>query len=202
VKLAAMKLIVGLGNPGPEYDHTRHNVGFVALDRLARRYAPGAIARSRFQGATLDAAIGDERVMLLKPLTFMNRSGQSVAEAVAFYKLSPADDLLVLVDDTALPCGSIRVRGDGSAGGHNGLEDIEQKIGTTTYARLRIGIDSRGQIPQKEYVLGRFRPDQIERIEPALNEAVDASACWATDGIATAMNRFNRKAERLEGLEA
>src|SRR5262245_61889448 len=133
-----MKLIVGLGNPGPEYDDTRHNVGFVVLDRLARRFAPGAIARSKFQGAVIETSLGDEKVLLLKPLTYMNRSGQSIAEAVGFYKIDSATDLLVLVDDTALPCGVIRVRGEGSAGGHNGLEDIEQKLGTSQYPRLRI----------------------------------------------------------------
>src|SRR5204862_6912409 len=100
-----MKLIVGLGNPGLEYDKTRHNVGFVALDHLARRFAPGAVARSKFQGATIDAAIGEEKVVLLKPLTFMNRSGQSVADAVGFFKIDPSADLLVIVDDVALPCG-------------------------------------------------------------------------------------------------
>ncbi|MCI0364775.1 MAG: aminoacyl-tRNA hydrolase [Phycisphaerales bacterium] len=192
-----MKLIAGLGNPGPQYDHTRHNVGFVVLDRLARRHAPGAIARSRFQGATIDASLGDEKVVLLKPLTFMNRSGQSVAEAVTFYKLNAATDLLVIVDDVALPCGSIRLRAEGSAGGHNGLGDIEQKLGTIEYARLRIGIDGPGQIPQKDYVLGRFRPDQLELVEPALDEAAEAAWCWVNDGITTAMNRFNRKTESI-----
>lgn len=188
-----MKLIVGLGNPGPEYDDTRHNVGFVVLDRLARRFAPGAIARSKFQGAVIETSLGDEKVLLLKPLTYMNRSGQSIAEAVGFYKIDSATDLLVLVDDTALPCGVIRVRGEGSAGGHNGLEDIEQKLGTSQYPRLRIGVDARGQIPQKDYVLGRFRPDQLELIEPALNEAVDAAICWVREGTAATMNGFNRK---------
>ena len=190
-----MKLIAGLGNPGPQYDHTRHNVGFVALDRLARRYAPGAIARSKFQGATIDAAIGDEKVILLKPLTFMNRSGQSVAEAVTFFKIDAAHDLLIIVDDVALPCGTIRLRADGSAGGHNGLLDIEQKLGSASYARLRIGIDPPGNIPQKDYVLGRFRPDQMPLVESACDEAVDAAAAWATQGITTTMNRFNRKSE-------
>jgi peptidyl-tRNA hydrolase, PTH1 family len=188
-----MKLIVGLGNPGPEYDHTRHNVGFVVLDRLARRYAPGAIARSKFHGATIDASIGDEKVVLLKPLTYMNRSGLSIMEAVSFFKLQPAADLLVIVDDVALPCGAIRLRSEGSAGGHNGLGDIEQKLGGNAYARLRIGIDAPGQIPQKDYVLGRFRNDQLPLVEAACDESVEAAACWAAQGISAAMNRFNRK---------
>lgn len=192
-RVTAMKLIVGLGNPGPEYDHTRHNVGFVALDRLARRFAPGAIARSKFQGATVEATIDEEKVVLLKPLTFMNRSGQSVSEAVNFYKIDPSQDLLVIVDDVALPCGTIRLRADGSAGGHNGLIDIEQKLGRNAYARLRIGIDPPGQIPQKDYVLGRFREDQLPLVESAIEDAVDAASIWSAKGITEAMNRFNRK---------
>jgi len=193
-----MKLIVGLGNPGPEYDSTRHNVGFVVLDRLARRHAPGAIARSKFQGAMIEAVIDDEKVALLKPLTYMNRSGQSVAEAAGFFKLDSLRDVFIIVDDVALPCGAIRVRGEGSAGGHNGLADVEQKLGTSQYARLRIGIDAPGQIPQKEYVLGRFRSDQLPLIESACDESVDAAECWVRDGLTTAMNRFNRKTEKLQ----
>ncbi len=191
-----MKLIVGLGNPGPEYDHTRHNVGFVVLDRLARRHAApnnGNAAKAKFHGSLLEAAIGDEKALLLKPLTYMNRSGLSVSEAVNFYKIDVASDLLVIVDDVAIPCGSIRLRAEGSAGGHNGLGDIEQKLGTTNYARLRIGIDQPGQIPQKDYVLGRFRPDQQEAIEPALEESVKAAECWCVRGITEAMNRFNTR---------
>ncbi|MDZ4753587.1 MAG: aminoacyl-tRNA hydrolase [Phycisphaerae bacterium] len=192
-----MKLIVGLGNPGLEYDRTRHNVGFESLDRLARRTvdASNSIAKSRFSGVVLEGEIrskdGDEKVLLLKPLTYMNRSGQSVAEAVRFYKLDPSKDLLVLVDDIALPCGVIRLRPDGSAGGHNGLADIEEKLGTSKYPRCRIGIDAPGQVPQKDYVLGRFRPDQQPLIENGLEQAVQASQCWGASDLQTAMNRFN-----------
>lgn len=188
-----MKLIVGLGNPGPEYEDTRHNVGFVVLDHLARRYAPGGVTRGKFHAAVLDADINGERTLLIKPTTYMNRAGLSVSEAVNFYKTDPAGDLLVLVDDVALPCGSIRLRPSGGAGGHNGLADIEQKLATQEYGRLRIGIDGPGNIPQRDYVLGRFRPDQLELMEPALDEATDAAACWATRGMTEAMNRFNRR---------
>ncbi len=188
-----MKLIVGLGNPGREHQGTRHNVGFDVLDRLARRHAPGEVARARFHGALVEATIGEERVLLLKPTTYMNLSGQAVAEASGFHKLEPARDLLVLVDDVALPCGMIRLRGDGGPGGHNGLEDVERRLGTDGYARLRIGIDAPGNIPQRDYVLGRFRPDQLQALEPALEEAAEASACWATRGILEAMNLYNRK---------
>jgi peptidyl-tRNA hydrolase, PTH1 family len=188
-----MKLIVGLGNPGAQYDGTRHNVGFVVADILARQYAPGEPGRARFHGLTLDVVIDGEKVLLIKPATYMNRSGLAVSEAVGFYKLDPAEDLLVIVDDIALPCGTIRLRSEGGAGGHNGLIDIEQKLGTRQYARLRIGIDQPDEIPQSDYVLSRFRPDQLELIEPALNEAADAAACWVTHGIIETMNRFNRK---------
>lgn len=188
-----MKLIVGLGNPGPQYDRTRHNVGFDVLDRMARRYAAGQTPRSRFHGVCIEGDIEAERVLLLKPTTYMNRSGQAVAEAVRFYKLSPAEALLVIVDDVALPCGSIRLRASGSAGGHNGLTDIETKLSTDVYARLRIGIDPPGQIPQANYVLGRFAPEQQERVEPALDEAADAAACWVVHGVTQAMNQFNRR---------
>ena len=188
-----MKLIVCLGNPGLEYENTRHNVGFVVLDRLARRYAPGAVARSKFHAAVLDADFGGERALLIKPTMYMNRSGLSASEAVRFYKVGTEDDLLVIVDDVALACGSIRLRPSGGAGGHNGMADIEQKLGTQEYGRLRIGIDGPGNIPQKDYVLGRFRPEQKELIAPALEEAADAAAFWATNGMTEAMNRFNRK---------
>jgi PTH1 family peptidyl-tRNA hydrolase len=188
-----MRLIAGLGNPGRQYEETRHNVGAVVLDRLARRHAAGAVARCRFHGIVIEADLDGERAILLKPTTFMNRSGQAVAEAVRFYKLDPGADLLVIVDDTALACGLIRLRCGGGTGGHNGLADIEQQLGTDRYARLRIGIDPPGTIPQESYVLGRFRPDQREALEPALQEAADATACWIAHGVEETMNRFNRR---------
>jgi PTH1 family peptidyl-tRNA hydrolase len=188
-----MKLIVGLGNPGPKYESTRHNVGFDVLDRMARRHADSPIARARFHGVVVEASVDGQVTLLLKPTTYMNCSGQAVSEALRFYKLDPAADLLVIVDDTALACGVIRLRADGGAGGHNGLADIEQKLGTSEYPRLRIGVDPPGQIPQEAYVLGRFRPEQRDLIEPALEEAVDAGVCWVGHGVTEAMNRYNRR---------
>lgn len=193
-----MKLIVGLGNPGAEYDRTRHNVGFEVVDRLARRHAdPSSVPRNRFSGLLVEANVAASgagtRALLLKPLTFMNRSGMAVTEAIRFHKLDPSQDVLVIVDDLALACGVIRLRERGSAGGHNGLADIERLLGNDLYARLRIGIDPPGAIPQKSYVLGSFRPDQRERIEPGLEEAVAAAECWAVRGITEAMNRFNKR---------
>jgi PTH1 family peptidyl-tRNA hydrolase len=190
-----MKLVVGLGNPGLEYDRTRHNVGFEVVDRLARRHGDPAAgsARNRFTGLVVEATIGEEKILLLKPPTYMNVSGRSVAEAMRFYKMSPCDDLLIIVDDTAIPCGSVRLKPGGGAGGHNGLADVTKMLGTDAWPRLRIGIDKPGQIPLKNYVLGRFTPEQQEIVEPSLDEAADAAACWASEGLAPAMNRFNRK---------
>jgi len=185
--------MVGLGNPGVEYQDTRHNLGFVVIDRLARRTAPGAIAKGKFHGHFIESDIDGERVLLLRPTTFMNRSGLSVAEAMTFYKLDPKEDLLVMTDDVALPPGAIRLRASGSAGGHNGLADIETKLGTHEYARLRIGIGTPNNRPQKDHVLGHISSEERELIEPALEEAVAAAMCWAREGISTAMNKFNRR---------
>jgi PTH1 family peptidyl-tRNA hydrolase len=198
-----MKLIVGLGNPGPEYVGTRHNIGFEVLDRLAVRLGWinraedfGRLARTRFDGLTLDGALmlsagGDERLLLLKPMTYMNVSGRSVIAAMQFHKLSVADVMIVL-DDLALPVGRLRLRAGGSSGGHNGLRDIERVLGTSEYPRLRIGIDpAPPRIPGREYVLGRFTAEQRKELEPAIDRAAGAMVTWADKGIAAAMNQFN-----------
>jgi peptidyl-tRNA hydrolase, PTH1 family len=194
-----MKIIVGLGNPGVEYEGTRHNVGFVVLDRLARAHAAGEIARSRFHSLCIDARLPhpeggpESRCLLLKPTTYMNRSGQAVGEAVRFYKLDPERDVLVVVDEVALECGRFRIRARGSAGGHNGLADIERHLGTDRYARLRIGVDPPGQIPQRDYVLGKFAPDQLVAVEEQLPTIEAACRLWAAESVDAAMNRYNVK---------
>jgi PTH1 family peptidyl-tRNA hydrolase len=198
-----MKLIVGLGNPGREYAGTRHNVGFEVLDRLAMKLGLAfnaadfdRTARKNFEGLTLDgpatlASGGQERVLLLKPMTYMNLSGRSLQAAKAFYQLTDAD-LIVILDDIALPCGSIRFRAGGSSGGHNGLRDIERVLGTSNYARLRIGIDPPpSRVPQKDYVLGRFSEEQRKQLEPAIDRSVQGLLMWMEKGIQTAMNQFN-----------
>lgn len=189
-----MKIIVGLGNPGLEYERTRHNAGFLAVDRLADRHARGVAVRGRFQSGTVEATIGGEKCLLMKPTTYMNRSGQTVAEAVRFFKASPNQDLLVITDDTALPSGSIRVRASGSSGGHNGLADVERLLGMDAYARLRIGIDAPGPAALHDYVLGRFTAEQWEAVSPALDLAADAAEVWVKSGVTAAMNRFNVRA--------
>lgn len=187
-----MKLIVGLGNPGASYEKTRHNAGFLAVDRLASRHAGGQAARARFQSLTLDVTLPgcSDRAMLMKPLTYMNLSGQAVAEAARFFKVEPVD-VFVLVDDIALTCGTVRVRGGGGAGGHNGLSSIARSLGTEEYPRCRIGVDAPGRVAQADYVLSRFSPEQWDRMDGSLSAAADAAETWASRGIDAAMNRYN-----------
>jgi PTH1 family peptidyl-tRNA hydrolase len=196
-----MKLIVGLGNPGREYAGTRHNIGFEVIDRLAGRFGwsgPGdfdRIARGKFEGLAADGPVSlpgrSEKVMLLKPLTFMNLSGRAVQAAVAFYQLA-TDDIMILLDDLALASGRIRLRAEGSSGGHNGLKDIEQALGTSRYPRLRVGIDPPPErVPGRDYVLGRFSDQQRPLIDRAVERAAEAVEVWMDQGLAAAMNKFN-----------
>jgi PTH1 family peptidyl-tRNA hydrolase len=191
-----MKLFVGLGNPGSEYVGSRHNVGFEVIDTLAEKLNIASPAKSKFEGLIVDGQWPNgEKVMLLKPMTYMNDSGRSIQSAVAFYQL-PLEDLLIVSDDLALPCGRIRLRPDGSSGGHNGLADIERVLGTPKYPRLRIGIDAKPAfVPQRDYVLSKFTADQRKLIDSALPRAADAAMCWAENGITIAMNRYNINAK-------
>lgn len=196
-----MKLIVGLGNPGRQYVGTRHNIGFEAIDALARRLGwisrEGAfegLARTAFDGLTLDGVMpsgSNEKLLLLKPMTFMNLSGKAVAAAVNFFQL-PLTELMVVLDDMALPAGRIRIRPGGSSGGHNGLDDIERLLSTSRYPRLRIGIDAPPPaVEGRDYVLGKFSPQQRQAIEPAIERAGEALTMWIDKGIEAAMSRFN-----------
>ena len=197
-----MKLVVGLGNPGREYVATRHNVGFEVIDRVAEKLGWVAkgdfdrVARTKFESLMFDGSVqtsqGEfEKLVLLKPLTYMNLSGNAVQAAMAFYQLN-ASDIMIVLDDLALPAGRLRLRAGGSSGGHNGLKDIERAIGTNDYPRLRIGIDpAPPQIPGKQYVLGRFTPEQRKLVDPAIDRATGAVLTWMDKGINTAMNQFN-----------
>lgn len=190
-----MKLIVGLGNPGIQYEKTRHNAGFMVIDRLARKHASGAIPRARFNAACLETEIAGEKCLLVKPTTYMNLSGRAVAEPVRFYKLTPASDLLVLVDDVALAVGAIRLRPDGSAGGHNGLADIERSLGTHAYPRCRIGVGAKPPfMVQADWVLSRFTDEEGPDLDRAIDQAVGATEHFIAKGIEAAMNQFNGKA--------
>jgi PTH1 family peptidyl-tRNA hydrolase len=184
-----LKLVVGLGNPGSKYEGTRHNIGFEVADRLA---AGGSGARfgRKFDGLLADAEIDFRRVLILKPETFMNLSGRSVRQVMQFYKLELAD-LLVICDDLNLPLGKLRIRGGGSDGGQKGLRDISAQLGSDNYARLRIGIGDQGSVDASDFVLSRFRSAERPVIDDALISSTQAVAVWITQGLATAMNRFN-----------
>jgi PTH1 family peptidyl-tRNA hydrolase len=184
-----MKLVVGLGNPGSKYEGTRHNIGFEVIDRLAA-VGSGAAFTRKFDGLVAEADVDYHRVLLLKPQTFMNLSGRSVGQALRFYKLDPAD-LLVVCDDLTLPLGKLRLRGSGSDGGQKGLRDIAAHLGTDAYPRLRMGIGDRGAADAADFVLSRFRSGERSTIDDALILASQAVSVWVTQGLAAAMNRFN-----------
>lgn len=187
-----MKLIVGLGNPGRSYERTRHNAGYVAVDRLIDRHAKGATPRGRFNAAVVEATVGGTACLLMKPTTYMNRSGGAIAEAVGFYKLDPGADLFVIVDDVALPAGAVRIRPGGGAGGHNGLADVQRALGTEQYPRCRVGIGaSPDSMDQADHVLGKFNDWEWAVVEPAIVKAADAAEEFVTRGIDACMNRFN-----------
>jgi len=184
------KLIVGLGNPGRKYQQTRHNLGFVVAGRVADRAVAGK-PKVRFDGELAEGNLAGEKAIILCPHTFMNASGRSVRKAVDFYKL-PLEQLLVISDDLNLPTGRVRLRPRGSAGGQKGLADIIRQLGTDDFARMRIGID---RPPQNwtttDYVLGKFNADEIDKINAAIDRATEATLCWATEGAAAAMSRYN-----------
>jgi PTH1 family peptidyl-tRNA hydrolase len=187
--MADIRLVVGLGNPGPEYAETRHNLGFKVIEALEE--ALGVEVRQRkFNARIGEGWQGGKKVILMKPWTFMNRSGDSVATAAGFYKLD-LRDLMVVVDDMALETGVLRVRAGGSAGGHNGLTDIIEKLGTNEFARCRVGIGSRPGDQAVEHVLGRPVSEEKPRLNRAILGARDAVLCWLEFGVDKTMNEFN-----------
>lgn len=184
------RLVVGLGNPGPRYKGTRHNVGFMVLAELARRHTQGK-ARDKFQAQIHESRCAGQNVLLLCPTTYMNLSGQSVAAAASFYKLEP-EHIFVVCDDLDLPVGRLRIREKGSSGGQKGLKSIAERLGTESIARLRVGIGRPDPgMDAADYVLSTFRPDEKKAMADVLQKAADAVECWLSEGIATAMNRFN-----------
>jgi len=187
-----LHLIVGLGNPGREYARTRHNAGFLVLDRLAERAKASWTTERKFNARLAKLERDGHRVILCQPETFMNSSGEAVGPLLSFHKL-PLNRLLVVVDDADLPFGEIRFRTGGSSGGHHGLESIEQHAGSREYARQRIGI-GRGERNVREitnYVLAPFRADEQKLLEKVLQKACEQIECWLSAGGTQAMNRFN-----------
>ncbi|MFZ2148117.1 MAG: aminoacyl-tRNA hydrolase [Sedimentisphaerales bacterium] len=188
--MGEMKIIVGLGNPGDEYIDTRHNTGFKVIDSVAE--ALEIEVRKRKFGARFGSGeFADKKLILLKPWQFMNRSGQAVATAVGFYKLG-VGDLLVVTDDMDLEPGRIRIRAKGSAGGHNGLSDIIDKLGTNEFARCRIGIGYSGEQDSVDYVLEKPTEAEETLLAGAIERAREAALCWIEYGTEKTMNEFNR----------
>ena len=187
-------LVVGLGNPGSKYEWTRHNMGFLVVDELAERLSI-PVQRLKFKALTNTAVLGGKSVLLMKPTTYMNLSGEAVGQAARFYKIPP-ERVLVISDDVALPQGKLRVRRSGSAGGHNGLKNIIALLGSDAFPRIRIGV---GAPPHPDYdmadwVLGVPRNEDAVLFSEAAQRAAEAVECYVTDGPERAMNRFNTKA--------
>lgn len=186
-------LIVFLGNPGVKYDGTRHNAGFMAADAMAK--AKGvAINRLRFHALTAQCVIGGENVLLMKPQTYMNLSGEAVGEAARFYKIPP-EHIIVISDEMALPVGKLRVRMKGSAGGHNGLKNIISHLGTEAFPRIRLGVGAppHADYDVKDWVLSTFKNQDADDMAQAAARAAEAAECYISEGAERAMNKFNTK---------
>lgn len=184
-----MRLIVGLGNPGAEYVGTRHNVGFETIDCLAKRLGI-AVRRRDMRSLLGDGMVGEEKVILAKPMTYMNLSGEAVGAIVRMYRISP-QSVIVVVDDIALPTGKLRLRLKGSSGGHNGLESIERHLNTQEYPRIRIGVGAPRRGEMVSHVLGRFRGEERDLIQEAIERAADALETALKEGFEKAMNLYN-----------
>ncbi len=189
-KTPQVRLIAGLGNPGPEYEHTRHNIGFLVVDRLAAHFEL-RWKKSTKQDALL-AKSGD--LILVKPMTYMNRSGEPLAELARSFKID-AREILVVLDDLALPLGRLRLRAGGGPGGHNGLESIIVRFGTEDIPRLRIGIGAAPREGSVEYVLSRFFEEEKPLVRLTIDRAAEAVKCAIDNGLVSAMNTFNKTEE-------
>lgn len=187
-----MFLVVGLGNPGKSYENTRHNIGFAALDRIALKYGLSFQNKAKFKGSVAEGTIGGAKVLLLKPLTYMNLSGEAVA-AVLHYLHIELSHLLIVVDDVDLPVGQLRVKLNSSAGSHNGLKSIEEHLQTIRYARLRIGVGDREEGDLASHVLGRFSEDEEKLLPEILDRVVKTVEIWMDKGVTRAMDFANRR---------
>lgn len=193
-----MKLIVGLGNPGIEYQFTPHNLGFLTVDRLAERWRL-EVKNRHCQALTARTAVGEETVLLAKPETYMNLSGLAVRELVEEYEVAPEQDLIVIYDELDLPFGALRIRRRGGTAGHNGMESIVGALGTDQFLRVRLGIAPDHKVGDGAgYVLSQFRRSQYKALDQILDTAAEAVEMILREGAAAAMNRFNRKPEKDE----
>ncbi|EJV78223.1 aminoacyl-tRNA hydrolase [Bacillus mycoides] len=185
-----MKLIVGLGNPGREYELTRHNIGFMAIDELAKRWSI-SLNEQKFKGVFGAGFVNGEKVILLKPLTYMNLSGESIRPLMDYYKID-VEDFIVMYDDLDIPVGKLRLRMKGSAGGHNGVKSTISHLGTQEFQRIRMGIDRpKNGIKVVDYVLGRFTAEEISGVNQSIENAADACEEWLNKPFLQIMNTFN-----------
>ena len=184
-------LVVGLGNPGPKYEWTRHNVGFLVVDELAER-ANIPVQKLKYKALTNTTVIGGQSVLLMKPTTYMNNSGEAVAAAANFYKIPP-EHVLVMYDDISLAPGKLRIRRKGSAGGHNGIKSIIALLGTEEFPRIRVGVGAKPtpQYDLADWVLSKFTPEEQTALQPALEQAAEAASLIVQDKMDQAMNRFS-----------
>ncbi|WP_404790003.1 aminoacyl-tRNA hydrolase [Altericista sp. CCNU0014] len=198
-----ISLIVGLGNPGAKYDRTRHNVGFDAIDRLAKRWQIPLAEQRRFHGELGEGMVAGQRMRLLKPNTFMNKSGQSVRAVLDWYKLLP-QQVLVLYDDMDLPVGKLRIRLSGSAGGHNGMKSLIAHLGTQDFPRLRIGISKAAEAGAAKdtisHVLGKFTPEELQILPEVLDMAADAVELALRQGMEKSMSLYNGRS--VDGVKS
>lgn len=185
-------LVAGLGNPGLEYERTRHNAGFLTVTKLAARWKVNWSEESRFKSQLARHQVGDKRVILCKPQTYMNLSGEAVGALVDFYRIPP-ENLLVVVDDADLPLGSLRLRAEGSSGGHHGLESIEKRLSSRNFGRQKIGIGRSAGSARNiaGFVLGRMDPDELAVMEQVLDRSCKQIEKWLESGMNRAMNEFN-----------
>ena len=191
--MARMKLIIGLGNPGEEYSATRHNVGFMITEELAAESKIKFKRNKRFKALTAEGLIGGERCYVAMPQTFMNLSGHSVRSIVNWLKID-LDDILLIVDDIALPFGNIRIRPKGSGAGHKGVRSAIDCLGTNEFSRMRIGIMGRGTIRDcSKYVLSRFTKREAKLLPDILRRSSQACECWVMEGVGVAMNKYNSR---------
>lgn len=185
-----MKLIVGLGNPGREYELTRHNIGFMAIDELAKRWNI-SLNEQKFKGVFGAGFVNGEKVILLKPLTYMNLSGESIRPLMDYYKID-VEDFVVLYDDLDIPVGKLRLRMKGSAGGHNGVKSTISHLGTQEFQRIRMGIDRpKNGMKVVDYVLGRFTSEEVPEVNHSIEKAADACEEWLNKPFLHIMNTFN-----------
>ena len=183
-----MKLIVGLGNPGKEYQNTRHNIGFMTLDHFANTDN----WKIKFSSLYTETIVNGEKILLIKPQTYMNLSGNALIEFVNFYKIN-LEDILVIHDDLDLPVGTYRLKINSSAGGHNGIKSIIERLGNNNFARLKIGISNNKDIDTKDYVLGKFTKEELEIFEKLYPTFDDIIVSFITKGLDATMNKYNRK---------